>query len=135
VTLRRAPASLQDAVETPRPGAGGEEMACRLLRETGYGILARNFRCRGGEIDIVARDGDAVVFVEVKERHGARHGSASEAVTRGKRLRIVHAARLFAARKGLTESPMRFDVVSIDWDERGVAGLRHDRGAFNSAGR
>jgi putative endonuclease len=118
-----------------RPGASGEEAACRLLRKQGCQILARNFRCRGGELDIVAREGEVVVFVEVKERHGDRHGSASDAVTRAKRLRVVHAARLFAAQRGLSEAPLRFDVVSIDWDGQGVAHTRHDRGAFDSEGR
>ena len=60
------------------------------------------------------RDG-VVVFVEVKERHGDGHGRGFEAVTRGKRLRVIQAARLYASRFGLTEARLRFDVISIDW--------------------
>ena len=118
-----------------KPGSRGESVACRLLEQRGYRVLARNFRCRGGEIDIVAQDGDALVFVEVKERSSARHGTGWEAVTQEKRRRIVHAARLFAARRGLSEGPIRFDVVSIDRDPQGVAHACHIRGAFDARGR
>jgi putative endonuclease len=118
-----------------RPGAEGESRACRLLEKQGYRILVRNFHCRGGEIDVIAQDGEVIVFVEVKERRDASHGAACEAVTREKRRRIVHAARLFAARHGLSEGWIRFDVVSIDWDSQGVARTRHDRGAFDSQGK
>jgi putative endonuclease len=118
-----------------RPGARGESMACRHLKSEGCRILARNYRCRGGEIDIVVQDAETIVFVEVKERQGSRHGAACEAVTRGKRGRIVLAARLFAAQRGLSERPLRFDVVSIDWDAEGAPHIRHDRGAFDSEGK
>jgi putative endonuclease len=96
--------------------------------------LERNFRCRAGEIDVVARDGDTVVFVEVKERSGASHGEAVEAVTAAKRLRVVRAARIYAASRGLSEAPLRFDVVAIDWTAKGPR-LRHETGAFDDGGR
>ena len=94
-------------------------------------ILARNFRCRSGEIDVVAKDGATLVFVEVKERRGESHGSAVEAVTERKRARVVRAARIYAASKGLSESPIRFDVVAIDWGPSGPQ-LRHDVDAFSA---
>jgi len=115
------------------PGRSGETMACRYLERSGFVILTRNYRCRSGEVDVVAMDRGETVFVEVKERHGASHGEGHEAVTFGKRRRIIRAARLFAASRGLTEAPMRFDIVSIDWtgtDPR----IRHDRGAFDGEG-
>ena len=115
-------------------GAAGETLACRHLEEAGFVIVERNYTCRSGEVDVVARDGESTVFVEVKERHGASHGEGHEAVTFGKRRRIIRAARLYAATRGLTETPMRFDVISIDWDPGGTARLRHDRGAFDSGG-
>jgi putative endonuclease len=118
----------------PAAGAPGEALACRHLEAQGFAILARNFRCRSGEIDVVARDGEVTVFVEVKDRHGRSHGEGHESVTAGKRRRIVRAARLFAASRGLSEAPIRFDVVSIDHDEGGTR-IRHDRGAFDSDGR
>jgi len=117
-----------------RGGATGEELARRHLEGQGARILAQNFRCRSGELDLVAQDGPTLVFVEVKERHGSSHGDGHEAVGFGKRRRVVRAARLFAARHGLSESAIRFDVVSIDWSAAGPC-LRHDKGAFDVDGR
>jgi putative endonuclease len=97
-------------------------------------VLCRNYRCRSGEVDIVAREGEGTtVFVEVKERHTESHGEGHEAVTFGKRRRVVRAARLYAAAHGLGEGPLRFDVVSITWTS-GRPEIRHDRGAFDSEG-
>jgi putative endonuclease len=112
-----------------RRGQAGEDLACAHLRRSGLRILARNFRCRGGEIDVIAEDAGAVVFVEVKERGGTSHGTAVEAVTLLKRHRLLRAARLYAAQNGLSESPLRFDVVAIDWGAEGP-NIRHERGAF-----
>ncbi len=111
------------------PGAGGEDVACAWLERRGYRILARNWRCRSGEVDVVARLGSTTVFVEVKERRSASHGLGLEAVTWSKRQRLVRAARLYAASKGLTESDLRFDVVSVDGRE-----VRHEPGAFDADG-
>lgn len=97
-------------------------------------MLERNFRCRSGEIDIVARDGDVTVFVEVKDRTSAAHGAGYEAVTFGKRRRLVRAARLYAASRGISERPLRFDVISID-REGPEPRVRHDRGAFDADGK
>ncbi len=121
---------LRDRVRT---GAAGEDLACAHLRALGYQIIERNYRCRSGEVDIVARHGEATVFVEVKERRGDSHGGGVEAVTFGKRRRVIRAARIYAASKGLFERPVRFDVVSIDWTE-GRPRLRHDVGAFDADG-
>lgn len=117
-----------------RRGAAGEQRACDYLRWEGLSILEQNFRCRVGEIDIVAREGDIVVFVEVKERGDASHGGAVEAVTPAKRRRVIRAAQLWAARHGESESPVRFDVVGIDWKPEGPV-LRHERAAFDAEGR
>ena len=95
-------------------------------------VLARNFRCRSGEIDIVADDRGTVVFVEVKERRSDSHGSAVEAVTIEKRRRVVRTARVYAATHGLSESRIRFDVVAIDWGPEGPR-VRHDAGAFGES--
>ena len=76
-----------------RPGEAGESLACRHLEGKGYVILKRNYRCRSGEVDIVARHGEATVFVEVKARSGRSHGQGYEAVTFGKRRRLIRAAR------------------------------------------
>ncbi len=117
-----------------RLGERGEDVACRFLEARGFRILVRNYRTRGGEVDIVAREGEVTVFVEVKERQDKRHGEGFEAVTAGKRRRIVRAAQGYAASYGLWESGLRFDVVSIDWSS-GAPSARHDRGAFDALGR
>ncbi|HET8646535.1 MAG TPA: YraN family protein, partial [Vicinamibacteria bacterium] len=114
----------------PHRGRPGEDLACRHLADSGFAIVQRNFRCRSGEVDVIAREGDTTVFVEVKERRGTSHGQGHESVTFGKRRRLIRAARLYAAVHGLDEQPLRFDVVSIDWDEQGPR-VRHDRGAFD----
>lgn len=134
-----APKALRSILAKLRPrgpaaGEAGESMACEYLRGLGYEIVARNFRCRSGELDVVARDGAVTVFVEVKQRASASHGGGYEAVTFGKRRRIVRAARLFATSRGLFDAPLRFDVISIDCRAGGSPQLRHDRGAFDADG-
>jgi putative endonuclease len=116
-----------------RPGQAGEDRACRYLAEHGYAVRARNFRCRSGEIDVVAEQDGVVVFVEVKERSSDGHGRGFESVTRGKRRRVIQAARLYASRFGLSEARLRFDVISIDWRD-GRAHVRHDQDAFDGSG-
>ncbi len=94
-------------------GKQGEEKATRLLRKRGYKILARNYRCRHGEIDIVAFEHGEIVFVEVKSRSGDEKGSGLDAVTEHKQRRFARVAAQFLAEKNLSERPCRFDVVAI----------------------
>ncbi len=94
-------------------GRIGEDLACDELERRGYAILARRYRSRAGEIDIVARDGRTVVFVEVKAREGQAFGDGAEAVTAFKRQRIGRVALDYLARHRLTECPCRFDVVAV----------------------
>ena len=98
-------------------GKLGEELACAELQRRGYAILARRYRSRFGEIDIIARDGDTVVFVEVKARAGEEFGGAAAAVTGWKQRRMTQMAVDFLARQRLSESPCRFDVVAIDFED------------------
>lgn len=94
-------------------GKRGEERAVKLLRRRGYKILARNYRCRQGEIDIVAFHRGEIVFVEVKSRATDEKGSGLEAVTERKQKRIARVAAQFLAERRLQERPCRFDVVAI----------------------
>ena len=112
-------------------GASGEDSALRYLTGLGYLILDRNFKTRGGEIDIVARDDQTTVFVEVKRRETTGHGAAASFVSPSKMRKVVGAARIFAARHGLSESLIRFDIVAIDVID-GRVQLRHHRGAFDA---
>jgi putative endonuclease len=98
-------------------GKTGEDLACDELERRGYAILARRHRCRGGELDIIARDGRTLVFVEVKTRDTRAFGEAAEAVTWQKRRRIVRLASEYVMRHHLSHDPCRFDVVSIQFDD------------------
>lgn len=94
-------------------GRAGEDIACQELRRRGYEILARQFRTRRGEIDIVARHGGATVFVEVKARAGQEFGGGAAAVTWRKQQRIARVAVEFLSRHGGHDRPCRFDVVVV----------------------
>ena len=94
-------------------GRRGEETAARLLRSRGYKILARNYRCRHGEIDVVAFEGGEFVFVEVKTRLSEEKGSALEAVTAAKQRKLARVAEQYLAERGLDDRPCRFDVVAV----------------------
>jgi putative endonuclease len=98
-------------------GKEGEDLACRELERLGYAIVARRYRRRGGELDIIARDGGTIVFVEVKARHGHAYGHAAEAVNFVKRRRMARLAMGYVMRHRLTNYACRFDVVSIHFDE------------------
>ena len=100
-------------------GKIGEDLACRELERRGYAIIARRYRRRGGELDIIARDGATLVFVEVKARDGRAFGEAAEAVTMIKRRRMAQIALDYVMRHRLTNCPCRFDVVSISLDSGG----------------
>jgi putative endonuclease len=97
-------------------GKAGEDLACGELERRGYAIVARRYRRRAGELDIVARDGPTLVFVEVKARHGRAFGDAAEAVTPLKRRRMVQMATEYMMRNRLAHCPCRFDVVSVAFE-------------------
>jgi putative endonuclease len=94
-------------------GRDGEDLACDELRRLGYAILARRYRTRVGELDIVARDGETLVFVEVKARRSDEFGTPGEAVTWRKRRKLQSMATDFLSRGRLSAVSCRFDVVAI----------------------
>jgi len=94
-------------------GARGESLARASLEAQGYAIIATQYRTRAGEIDIVARDGGCLVFVEVKARRTTECGTPAEAVTPRKQRRIIAMARDFLARNPTDATSCRFDVVAI----------------------
>ncbi|HYM25851.1 MAG TPA: YraN family protein [Vicinamibacterales bacterium] len=100
-------------------GKLGEDLAVAELERRGYEILDRRYRKRGGEIDIVARDGVTTVFVEVKTRQDCEFGAGAESVRRWKQRRMTGVAVDWAARRGLIDTPCRFDVVSIHFGPDG----------------
>jgi putative endonuclease len=101
-------------VERQTLGKSGEDLAVAELERRGYAILERRYRTRHGEIDIVAREDDTLVFVEVKARATGECGTAAEAVTRAKQRRVVSMASEYLARSRCSEVACRFDVVAID---------------------
>ncbi len=93
-------------------GARAEELCAQVLRRAGLRVLARNWRCRHGEIDLVALERETLVFAEVRLRSSASHGAAAETVGPRKRARLLAAARSYLA--GRPESACRFDVLVLD---------------------
>jgi putative endonuclease len=115
-------------------GILGENLAVEELTRRGYAILARRYRTRYGEIDIVAEEQGTIVFVEVKAREDATFGTAAEAVTPDKRRRVVSRAVEYLARKHVTDRPCRFDVVAIDFAGTPEQTLTVYAYAFDGAG-
>lgn len=111
-------------------GAAGEEAAARFLAAKGYLILTRGYRKRGGEIDLIARDGQYLVFVEVKSRRGASFGRPAEAVTPYKQKRILRMAALYLQQTGQWEKPCRFDVMEITLADDAAFRINHIINAF-----
>jgi len=100
-------------------GRYGEALACRLLTERGYALVERNWRCALGEVDIVARDGDCWVFVEVKTRRGHEAGFAEDGMTPRKAARLTDLAQTYLGEHGLDGVDWRIDLVAIELDARG----------------
>jgi putative endonuclease len=110
-------------------GREAEILAEGLLARAGLAVVERNLRIGPGELDLVAREGSTLVFVEVKARSRVDFGQAGEQVDRRKRARLIGAAEAYLGRLAGPPPPCRFDVVAVDYDG-GVAHLRHLRDAF-----
>ncbi|MHB9036747.1 MAG: YraN family protein [Armatimonadota bacterium] len=96
-----------------RIGRSAEILAASELGARGYRIVASNYRCRYGEIDIIARDGDCLVFVEVRCRRSSEYGSPAESVTPAKQQKLIITARRYLHDSGLGDCECRFDVVEV----------------------
>ncbi len=116
-----------------RLGEQGEARAEAFLRDAGLRVVDRRFRCRGGEIDLVALDGDLIVFVEVKARSGVGYGMPIEAVIPLKQRRIARTALAWLARHDGLERRCRFDVVEIVAEPGSPEWIRHLPDAFRPA--
>jgi len=97
-------------------GRTGEDVAVQYLLQRGYYILERNYRCRFGEIDLVARDGGTLTFIEVKTRRSRTFGPAAAAVTYTKQRHLIKASQMYMVQHGKRDDLCRFDVVTIDMD-------------------
>lgn len=107
-----------------RRGEAAESLAADFLRAQGLAISRRNYRCRFGEIDLIAREGTTLVFVEVRQRRSESYGGAAASITAGKRARLLAAARYYlAGRRSLP--PCRFDAVLIRGDPPQIEWIRN----------
>lgn len=109
-------------------GKAGEEYACEKLLSKGYTLLGKNYRWNRAEVDLVMKDRDQIVFVEVKTRNTSAFGEPYEAVSRSKQKQLIKAANAFILEHNVFEEA-RFDVVSIVWNSYGVQ-MEHIEDAF-----
>lgn len=110
-------------------GSEGENLAIRYLKKQGYAIIARNFSTRLGEIDIIAQDGETIVFVEVKTRTNDAFGAPFESINASKRKKLANVAALYL-KSQKREAPARFDIVSIVRHPSGDTLIEHLKDAF-----
>ena len=122
---------LQPAPQRDALGQRGENVAARFLRDLGYKILDRNFRCEVGEVDIIARDGKTLVFVEVKTR-AYDDPTPEDQINQDKRHQLTKAAKYYLSRYGSPQPPARFDVVAIVWPTGRDPQIRHTPDAFEA---
>jgi putative endonuclease len=122
-----SPAPPRDAL-----GQRGENVAARFLRNQGYKIIERNFKCDVGEVDIIARDGRVLVFTEVKTR-AYDDPTPEDQVNLEKRHQLTKAAKYYLARYGTPQPPARFDVVAIVWPSGRDPQIRHTPDAFEAS--
>lgn len=115
-------------------GRSGEGLAADYLRKHGYQLIELNARNHLGEIDIVARDGQTLVFVEVKTRLSPEYGNPKHAITRQKQNRLTRVALAYLKKAGQLHSRARFDVVSIDWTQ-GTPQIELIQNAFEATRR
>ncbi|WP_424765806.1 YraN family protein [Paenibacillus sp. sgz302251] len=114
-------------------GMLGEDAACRFLLDSNYVIIERNWRCRSGEIDIIAEHDNRIVFLEVRTRkNGGRFGTAAESVDRRKQLQVRETALVYMRSIGRTETAIRFDVIALTMSRQGdeIIECKHYEGAF-----
>ncbi len=114
-------------------GRDGEEVARRFYESRGYGLVARNYRVPGGEIDLIFEQAGELVFVEVKSRRSAGYGLPQEAVGRRKQQKIVKAAMWFLERGGYDNHSVRFDVIAVLFRPDGSSEIEHIPHAFDAS--
>ncbi len=112
-------------------GKKGEDLAADYLKQQGLSIVEQNYRQKTGEIDIIARDGNCLVFVEVKTRNSVQYGMPYEAVTARKQMQISKTALDYLTRNKLADQAARFDVISIIMKKDGKAEIEHLPNCFD----
>lgn len=113
-------------------GRQGEEAACQFLKKQGYKILARNFRCPLGEMDVVALKQERLHFIEIKTRSQARFGNPEESVGREKQGKIIRIAQWYLKQFAQQARRMSFDVMAVSFSEDKIASMKFIEGAFSA---
>ncbi len=116
-----------------KKGQASERLAVAYLQAHGYELVAKNVRYPVGEIDVIARDGTTLCFIEVRARHSTEFGSAADSITRRKQQRLLQAARWYLNRLRQQPALVRFDVVAIDWTPEGSPAIDLIRSAFDAS--
>ncbi|MBC7190432.1 YraN family protein [Candidatus Aerophobetes bacterium] len=114
-------------------GKKGEKAALSFLRKKGYKILERNFRCRLGEIDIVAKNEDKIIFVEVRSRENLNLGYPEESLTHIKKKRLTKLALFYLKCRRLEDIPCRFDVVAVVFEKGEIKNIHLVKNAFEAS--
>jgi putative endonuclease len=130
---RAGDASRKPTADKDRLGRLGEKLALKYLRKQGYRRLACNYKVRGGEVDLIMRDRDTVVFVEVKTRRDESFTPSEQIINARKRHHLETAAKRYIAAHRLQDRPCRFDTVAVVIPEGGIHTLRHQQNAFRPA--
>lgn len=116
-------------------GNNYEDLACRYICENGAGIITRNFRCRSGEIDIIAMDNGCLIFAEVKYRAKSSYGHPEDAVNYRKQHTICRVSDYFRMKNGIySDIPIRYDVITVESGTSGEARIRWLKNAFDYSG-
>lgn len=123
---------MSTSTTTLEQGQAGEASACRYLERHGLVLIERNYRCRMGELDLIMRDNEYLVFVEVRIRSNPNYGNPAETVTRRKQTRLIRAAAYYLQRQRLN-LPCRFDIVAISSEANGEQRLQWIKNAFQVA--
>lgn len=116
---------------TQQRGIAAEALACRYLIDRGLSLVARNYHCRVGELDIIMQEGDYRVFVEVRSRHSSHYGTAAETVTLTKQRRLSRAASYYLQQCGFA-GPCRFDIIAITQQDDKKPAIQWIKDAFQS---
>ncbi|MCC3381370.1 YraN family protein [Paenibacillus farraposensis] len=111
-------------------GTMGEQAAALYLEERGYHILARNWRCRSGELDLVAKQKGTFVFIEVRSRSGSKYGTPAESVTARKITQVRQTAAVYLHMNGIGDAPIRFDMLAVQLTGEAAVVTEHFIDAF-----
>ncbi|MFA6711869.1 MAG: YraN family protein [Candidatus Caldatribacteriota bacterium] len=112
-------------------GKIGEELARHYLSKKGYHILEQNYRVVFGEIDIIAEKNNCICFIEVKCRKSQKYGLPEESITKYKMNKIIKVAQLYIKQKGIEDKLFRFDVITLQFNHRLLANIKHIPNAFH----